>query len=107
MKYCKRLGAASAVCCCLFSVPAMADSHGASIAPSQTFQMRRLLQPTALERAAEEKGRIYIYDSMEFGDVDRAIDENFDRMQNMMFIRIRHLPPTGSGPVMVEDDDCD
>jgi hypothetical protein len=35
------------------------------------------------------------------------MDEHFDRIENMMFTRIHHLPPSGAGPAVVEDDGCD
>jgi hypothetical protein len=52
---------------------------------------------------------VFIYDSLEMGQVDDALDQNFDRIEHMMFIRIHHLPPTGAGPdeeVEAEDDGC-
>ena len=49
---------------------------------------------------------MYIYDSLESTQIDAALDTHFDRIQNMMFIRIQRLPPTGSGPAEVEDDGC-
>jgi hypothetical protein len=54
----------------------------------------------------ETRGGVYIYDSLEAGEVDAALDQHFGRIQNMMFIRIHHLPPNGTGPAEVEDDDC-
>ncbi len=107
MDFLHRFGTFSAVIACLSSTLVAADDHVAAVAPSQDFQLRRQMQPSPAERTAEQEGQIYIYDSLEFGDVEHALDENFDRIQNMMFIRIHHLPETGSGPVEVEDDECD
>ncbi len=36
-----------------------------------------------------------IYDSMGNETVDRAMDEQFDRIDNMMFIRIHHVQDDG------------
>jgi hypothetical protein len=65
------------------------------------------MSPTPSELASEEKGRIHIYDSLEITEVNKALDESFDRIQNMMFTRIHHLPPGDSGPAEVEEDGCD
>ena len=66
-----------------------------------------LLQPTHSQLSAEQDGRITIYDSLEYSLIDEALDLHFDRMENMMFIRIHHLPPAGAGPASVENDGCE
>ena len=72
------------------------------------WQLDRLMSPSIAQRAAESRGAIVIYDGLEHGQVGEAMDEHFDRIQNMMFIRIRHLPPTGAGGAgSVEQDGCD
>jgi hypothetical protein len=86
-------------------VAASADDDSTA-ALSSDYQLRRLVDPTPAQRAAEQRGAIFIYDSLAFGQVSDALDQHFDRMQNMMFIRIHHLPPTGAGPARVDDDDC-
>jgi hypothetical protein len=70
-------------------------------------QLRRLMHPTPAELASEEKGGVFIYDSLEINQIHAALDENFERMQHMMFTRINHLSPSGAGPAVVEDDGCD
>ena len=76
------------------------------VAISLDYQLRRLATPTPDQRAAEKRGAVYLYDSLDAVDVDAALDQHFDRIQNMMFIRIHHLPAAGAGPADV-DDDCD
>ena len=71
------------------------------------WQEKILLYPTPGQLSAEQDGRITIYDSLEYSLIDEALDLHFDRMENMMFIRIHRLPPTGAGPAEVEDDGCD
>jgi hypothetical protein len=71
------------------------------------WQERRLLQPSESQREQEQRGQVFIYDGLDHGKVQMAMDRNFDRIQNMMFTRIHHLPPAGSGPAIVEDDGCD
>lgn len=66
-----------------------------------------LLNPTPGQLSAEQDGRITIYDSLEYDLVNDALDLHFDRMENMMFIRIHHLPPAGAGTTSVEKDGCE
>jgi hypothetical protein len=82
------------------------DNNDSPVALSRGYQIQRLLTPSATELAAEDRGSVYIYDSLEMKQVNAALDQHFDRIENMMFIRIHHLPPTGAGPAEVEDDDC-
>ncbi len=74
---------------------------------SEDWQERRLLDPTAGQLRREDNGRVFIYDGLEYGKVEQAMDRHFDRIQSMMFTRIHHPPSTATGPVMVEDDGCD
>jgi hypothetical protein len=100
-------GAFCASTAILWCVAAHADQHANLASTEDRYDLRRLMQPSAAELASEEKGHVHIYDSLEINEINAALDENFDRMQNMMFIRINHLPATGSGPAEVEDDGCD
>lgn len=70
------------------------------------WQIKRLMAPTPSQLASESKGQVFIYDSLEINQVDKAMDRNFDRIENMMFIRIHHPPATEGGEAGVEDDDC-
>jgi hypothetical protein len=72
-----------------------------------SWQERRLLQPSQSQRKQERRGQVFIYDSLDHGKVQMAMDKHFDRIENMMFTRIHHLPPTGAGPAEVEDDGCE
>ena len=65
------------------------------------------MTPSESPLTAEEAGRVFIYDSLEIGQVNAAFDQHFDRIQNMMFVRIHRLPPTGAGSYDVEDDGSD
>ncbi|NBC12280.1 MAG: hypothetical protein GVY09_02835 [Gammaproteobacteria bacterium] len=77
------------------------------------IEMRRLLQPTPAELAQEQKGRIYIYDGLRAVDIENAMETAFDRIENMMFIRVRKTDEHGktlrdstTGEVQFEDDGC-
>ena len=89
------------------AISACAMAHADMTVSTADPQLRRLMDPTPAELVSEEQGRVYIYDSLEINQVEAALDKNFERMQHMMFIRINHLPPSGAGPAVVEDDGCE
>jgi hypothetical protein len=76
------------------------------------WQNNRLFTPTMKQREQEKQGGIVIYDGLKDTTVEKAMDKAFDRIQNMMFIRIIHTDKGGqpkhdsNGDVLVGDDDC-
>ena len=46
-----------------------------------------------------------IYDGLESKVIDKAMDEQFDRIDHMMFTRIHHESEEGDGGY-VDDDGC-
>ena len=77
------------------------------------IELRRLFDPTPAEIQAESSGRIYIYEGLRDIDVERAIEEEFNRVDSMMFIRVKQTDEEGdvrkdpeSGQAMVQDDGC-
>lgn len=91
---------------CLCSASALAEDALPS-ADQLDFQERLLLHPTTKQLAAERDGRVRIYDSLEIGLINTVLDQQFNRIEHMMFSRIHHLPPAGAGPAEVENDGCD
>jgi hypothetical protein len=93
---------------------AAASADSSSI---KQWKMARLLNPTHADRKAEEKGRVMIYDGMTDREVARAMDEQFGRLEYMMFTRSivtddsgepRRHPNTGELVTeSVYDDSCD
>ncbi len=78
------------------------------------WNKRRLFHPTPQELQAEEHGQIIIYDHLRSTDIERALDEEFDRVDSMMFVRVVKTQPDGepkldpqTGSYEVEDDGCD
>lgn len=71
---------------------------------TDSYQHKMLLTPSDSMLKTESKGRIMIYDGLASETVDRAMNEQFDRIDNMMFIRIHHIQDDGEN--LVEDDDC-
>ena len=95
----------------LVSLSASLGNAGA--ADVSDIELRRLFDPTQAELAAESDGRIYIYDGLTDIDVQRALNEEFDRVENMMFIRTKQTDESGevkrdedTGAVEYEDDGC-
>jgi hypothetical protein len=85
----------------------------AAAADVSDIELRRLFEPTTSERAAEAKGEIYIYEGLRDIDVQRAMDEQFGRVENMMFIRTIKTDETGktardpkTGAAVPSDDGC-
>jgi len=77
------------------------------------IELRRLFEPTETELAAEANGRIYIYEGLRDVDVQRALEDEFGRVEHMMFIRTRKTDEEGqverdkdTGAVQYEDDGC-
>ena len=68
------------------------------------YQINSLLTPSESLLNAEARGRIMIYDGLQIAMVDKAMDEQFNRIDSMMFVRIQHTK--ANGKVEVEDDGC-
>jgi hypothetical protein len=83
-----------------FFVAMFVNFASANAADVRDIEMRRLFQPTQNEIRSEAAGKIYIYDGMRESDIERAMDEEFDRVDNMMFIRVK---PTSANEYIVDD----
>ena len=77
------------------------------------IELRRLFAPAPAELAAEAAGRIYIYEGLRDTDVERALEEEFERVDSMMFIRTKVTDDSGdvredpdTGIELVADDGC-
>jgi len=70
------------------------------------FQYNALFNPTTAQLRAEEHGRVMIYDGLDNAVVERALDEQFDRIEHMMFVRTRQSAPDNDDEYTVEDDGC-
>jgi predicted transcriptional regulator len=77
------------------------------------IDLRRLFEPTEAEREEETTGRISIYDGLRDIDVERAMRDEYDRIENMMFIREKKTDGKGevlkdpaTGEDVGEDDGC-
>ena len=83
-------------------------------AAADDWQLRMLNNPSDAQLALEKKGRVFIYDGLTDVQVEKAIDEQFERMGAMMFIRTKVTDDNGeemtdpaSGALVIEEDGCD
>jgi hypothetical protein len=91
----------------------LASASGVTAGDLRDIELRRLFEPTPVELHAERAGLVYIYDGVRDTDIERAMAEQFDRIQSMMFIRTQMTDKTGhlkrdeaTGAIEVEDDGC-
>lgn len=71
---------------------------------NDSYQLKMLFTPSSSMLKAEARGRIMIYDGLDIETVNRAMNEQFDRIDNMMFVRIHHTHDDEEQ--LVEDDGC-
>lgn len=78
------------------------------------WQLKALFTPYKGQRKSElTKGTVYIYQYMTDKTVELAMDKQFDRIENMMFIGVIVTDEMGepvideeTGKTIKEDDDC-
>ncbi len=92
---------------------AQADEFELALADTGSWQQNRLFAPSAAARAQEEAGAVIIYEGLRDVDVERAMDEEFDRIEHMMFVSTVVTDAAGNpridprtGNVETESDDC-
>ena len=80
----------------------------------RNWQLSQLFEPGEHQLKAEHNGRVVIYNGLRTTDVERALDEEFDRVEHMMFSGTIIADTDGqpvmnpeTGLVMVEQDGCD
>lgn len=90
------------------SVTASADDNG------NDFQRNILFQPSERQLEREAGGSVFIYDGLTDREVDRAMDQQTERIKAMMFVGTKTTDVNGelardpqTGDVIAEDDDCD
>lgn len=74
-----------------------------ALAEQNSYAYGLLTSPSPAVLSAEAKGRVTIYDGLRSETVDEALDRQFHRIENMMFIRTQHQKENGEYEA---DDDC-
>lgn len=73
-------------------------------AVASEWDRKQLFGPSQALLSKEKTGHVTIYEGVYASDVERAMDEQFDRMESMMFVRTLYPVEQGSYEA---DDDCD
>ena len=74
-------------------------------AENEDWQLAMLFDPSAAQLKIEERGRVFNYDGIKSTDIQKVMDSQFDRLDNMMFIRTKVV--NADGKTETHDDDCD
>ena len=93
----------------IFSNSTLADDD-----PARNWQLSLLFNPGEQQYEIESRGRVFIYDGLRDSEVERALDEQYDRVESMMFVNTVITDEDGvplrdedTGEMLVENDGCD
>lgn len=82
-------------------------------ADEYSWQMRQLFKPGKARLEYESQGKVLIYQGLKDIEVNRAMDDQYNRIEYMMFINTivtdtegQPLSDPDTGEITVEDDDC-
>ncbi|UCE89126.1 MAG: hypothetical protein JSW10_12650 [Pseudomonadota bacterium] len=96
----------------LLSITPAHAAHGES--EISEWQKKRLFSPTAAQVERENKGQVFIYDGLTDKEVERAVEEEYDRLHAIMFTGIVVTDARGepmrdpvTGELLFENDGCD
>jgi hypothetical protein len=94
-------------------VRAESGTEPAAQADVREWQLQRLFNPSAADLEADARGRVMIYDGLTDKMVSRALREQFERVESMMFTRTivtddqgRARTDSADGQPLREDDGC-
>ena len=108
----KRIRRALVICLVLggFSVSVVAADGDDNM---REWQLGLLFEPSGHQLEMERRGRVFIFDGMHSADIDRAFEEQFDRIDSMMFTGTIITDSDGvpvmdpeTGLLLVLDDGC-
>lgn len=77
------------------------------------YQQNALFQPSTQQLDRESRGLVYIYDGMTDKTVNKAMDDQSERIESMMFVNTKVTDENGNlmrdpetGEIIEEEDDC-
>ena len=76
-----------------------------AVQASEDYYQKLLFEPSDAVLDAETQGRVTIYDGMRYTTVMRAMDEQFERIDSMMFVGT--VIEQEDGELAIEEDGCD
>jgi hypothetical protein len=82
----------------------LGSARAAETASTTDWQLALLFNPSEQQLKVEDKGRVVIYDGLKSSDVEKAMEQEFDRIEHMMFIRTK--VPSGTADYIEDDDGC-
>jgi hypothetical protein len=94
----KNTGLAITILCQMWGIGAMAGEDG-------NWQLKMIHSPSRAQLKVEDRGRVYIYDRLHEADVESAMNTQFDRLENMMFVRTK--VEVADDSTDYSDDGCD
>jgi len=95
----KNIRIAFIVICQMWGAAALAGGEAGD------WQLAMIHQPSVAQLKVEQRGRVYIYDRLDEADVELAMNTQFSRLENMMFVRTR-VETSKEGEEVI-DDGCD
>ncbi len=97
----QKLTAAGNACAlaCTFLLPLTAP-----VAADDLYQLDALLDPSPALLEAERRGRVTIFHGLDNNRVEQALDSQFHRIENLMFVNTRYPLPDDE---TYAEDDCD
>ena len=78
---------------------------GSTADADQSFQHKTLFEPASYVLNREARGAVTIYDGFTSDQVDQVMDEQYERIENMMFTRMIYVSDEGDD--LIFDDGCD
>lgn len=89
----------------LLMIPCLLAFLSSPVYAADDYQQKVLFSPSSSMLQAEAKGRVMIYDRLKSETIEQAMTQQFDRIENMMFVNTLYKRENGNHEV--EEEDCD
>ena len=101
-----KTGTRSHIILIVLLMSALLAPHAWAADADDGFQYNALFSPSPAQLKAEDHGRVMIYDGLDNAVVERALDEQFDRIEHMIFIHTRQSSSDDDEEDTAGDDGC-